>query len=284
MGQLEERLGELPNTAVLARYLRDVHHYVGRLGHHIRATQEVIRDAAHLEDVFRGTWEVDKIPMPVCAPAPQADNHTHLPGIMNRMIRPHEKERWSQVIASGDRLSVLIPESRLVEYYDGQQSEPRVHCEVQALEHFHQNSLRFAWNDRFIATSKMACFCCKLYFRHHPLHPEEPESHEKLYVNWGPIYLPGGRDHPDFAAHRQLLTKVIDGIRDKVLDRLLRLTENWSFHHDSVTGITTANGLHGGNAESDLGNSVPFSSGKTLLFLGMVLGIFLGVFLGIKIT
>lgn len=72
-------------------------------------------------------------------------------------------------------------EAELLAYYDPKKCKARVHAEVQMLERFYQRRLIFVDGDRFLACSKPAYLCCKLYFCYHPMGCVQPDSHEKAY-------------------------------------------------------------------------------------------------------
>jgi hypothetical protein len=217
-------------------------HCIGRLGCHVQAVKELVSDGSHVTKFLDG-FCVAKVPLPECVAPPQADGHTNLRGIFRRMIQSHDSARWDKIEESLPNLDRLVPddglEGSIVGLFQEEKIHTRVHSEVQVLEHFYKNSLQFATNDRFIATSKLACICCRLYFRHHPARVAELDSHQKVYINWGPIHLPGGRDHPDFASQRQLMGKITHDIREAALDRVFQLTPPWPFHHDSITEIAS---------------------------------------------
>lgn len=260
MQQLQRILGNLSHDGSAqsepVKHLKRTRHYIGRLAHHVRSAFELMSDGARLTELL-STSQVERVPQPECVPALPPDNQTKLQRILNRMMGAHEKERRARIDASMDKLQSGITDDKIVELFKRPSFKPRVHSEVQVAEHFYKNGLRFAYGDKFVATSKMSCVCCKLYFRHHPSHLEEPETHGKLYDSWGPINLPGGREHPDFGAQRDLMNKIIQDLREETLDRLLGLANSWSFHPDSISGITPLDNMSnledGDNSASDSG-------------------------------
>ncbi|EQK99734.1 hypothetical protein OCS_04550 [Ophiocordyceps sinensis CO18] len=113
---------------------------------------------------------------------------------------------------------------------------PRVHAEVQLLDHFHAHRLSFAADDRYIACSKPACFCCRLYFRHHPARCVEPDSHGNLHLNWGLARLRDGARDARWAEQRAVLDNMNDDIRDVVFMAVLAGPR--PARPDSLSGIT----------------------------------------------
>lgn len=242
LGQLSK---ENPTVSRAVEAFRCVRHCLGRLGRRVQAIRELVHDGM-LVHYLLDEYEVARVPVPECIPTPLADGHTSLRGILRRMIRPDD-QRWQQVEELLPQLNLIFPsqglEDAVLEYYEKESFRPIVHAEVQMLEHFHSEGRQFARNDRFIATSKPACICCELYFRHHPARCVVPESHRKVYVNWGTINLPGGREHPGFVAQRGLLGKITDDVREAALDRVFQMALPWPFHHDSITEITSIDDL-----------------------------------------
>lgn len=142
-------------------------HFIGRLAHHIRAPKQVLEDLSNLENLLCA-YEVCHIPQGKNIAAPKADNQTTLNGILRRMFRPSDpllKEYERDLSTMDQRLSL---QENLMGQYNNPNFIPNVHAEIRVLEHFHENSLRFAGNDRFIGCSKPACYCCQLYIQHHP--------------------------------------------------------------------------------------------------------------------
>jgi hypothetical protein len=245
--EIRERSNEELTAGGAARDFKNVRHSIGRLAHHVRAVHELVLDARRLKHLF-DMYEVKKVPLPQCVPPPIAKSRTNLPAMLNRMVRPHDI-RKATVDASAARLSFCLTDEAIKQYYEKESFTPRVHAEVQVLEHFHQHGLRFADRDHFIATSKMACFCCALYFRHHPARCVELESHQKLYPNWGPPHLLEGSRDPRFIAQRDLMIKITEDVREAALDKILELVNSWAFHDDSVSGITPLDSMSNRNVD-----------------------------------
>lgn len=95
-----------------------------------------------------------------------------------------------------------------------------------------------AADDPYIASSKPACFCCLLYFRHHPGHVVEPVSHNKIYLNWrSPEFsTPVGRIGPNHQG--DILNAMNQEIRKEALRQIDHKSASHAWHPDSMTGIT----------------------------------------------
>ncbi|KAF5655187.1 hypothetical protein FCIRC_13919 [Fusarium circinatum] len=213
-------------------------HYVGRLADHIRVSKHLVEDALRVREVL-DVFQVSEIHAPLCVQPPEIDSHTNLDSILGRMI-PKEDEEFSYLQKDLSRFKNYVGlEDRIKEQLLKLQSNPPiVHCEVQVLEHFHRNGLRFTDDDRFIGTSKFSCFCCKLYYRHHPSRPVEPDAHEQIYLNWGPINLPEGSYDLLYRGLRDTLNPLIRDVRDAFF-RAVRNKNISAFNRpNSITGLT----------------------------------------------
>ncbi|KAF9729810.1 hypothetical protein PMIN01_11743 [Paraphaeosphaeria minitans] len=145
-------------------------------------------------------------------------------------------ERYQLNIAEMDANYQLS--RRFLDNYRDPSLKPRVHAEIQALEHFHVGSLQFSDGDAFIACSKPACFCCLLSFRAHPGHFVEPTSHQNIYLNWRPPNLDTrmaviGENH-----QRDILNIMTQEIRKEAFKQINEKLPPHARHPDSLTGIT----------------------------------------------
>lgn len=224
-----------------AMAFRSLGHFMGRISAHTRVVKELIADGTRLQPLLE-VFCVEMLEPPECAPLPPADSHTTLEGILNRMVKetyPRKKE-LGEVLSWLDHQINL--EAAVLEQYSNKTFVPRVHAEVQLLDHFYEKQLRFAADDRFIACSKPACFCCSLYFRHHPARFVEPDSHGNLRPNWGVARLPGGAEDGRWVEQRNILIKMNDDIREVVKERIFALGGPSLSGPDSLSGITRSNG------------------------------------------
>jgi hypothetical protein len=163
---------------------------------------------------------------------------TTLDKILVRMLPANspELDLYQEALTHMDGRYQLF--SRYMDNYARPNRSSCVHAEIQVLEHFYAHGMQFACDDPFIACSKPACFCCLLYFRHHPGHVVEPVSHNKIYLNWRP---------PDFSAtvgiispnhQRDILNAMNQEVRKEVLHQLRGKTAPRAWHPDSLTNIT----------------------------------------------
>ncbi|KAI0382517.1 hypothetical protein F5Y04DRAFT_252850 [Hypomontagnella monticulosa] len=215
----------------------ELHHRLGRLAHHVRAAKEVVDDSTalpHLFDVYR-VCPVESVP---CNERPQVDSHTELHSILGRMLPANNSrlEEYKEHLTSLDRKLAIT--ERVHQHYEDGNFKPCIHAEIQVLEHFRTKKLRFADNDSYIGCSKPACYCCHLYFRHHESRPVEPESHQKIYLNWGVPALANGAKDPGYIAQRDLMNKMVVAFREEALAQIIRQANPPRWHADSHTDIT----------------------------------------------
>ncbi|KAJ6126002.1 hypothetical protein N7471_010495 [Penicillium samsonianum] len=62
-----------------------VRHFLGRLAHHIRASEELVEAAIDVSHMVQ-TFDVRVVNYTTPVPAPEPDGHTNLHDILNRML------------------------------------------------------------------------------------------------------------------------------------------------------------------------------------------------------
>lgn len=219
-----------------------VRHYVGRLAEHIRVPQRLIEELGRLEDLLLNPFQVQVIPVSSCIPPPrqeERDDRGIIDSICIRML-PKDSPDLPNVrawLTELDRMYHII--ERVEDSYKNPNFRPRVHAEIQVLEHFHSRGLTWLDGDRYIGCSKPACFLCHLYLRHHPARPVEPESHRKIYLNWGPPLLAKRAQDESYLHQRDILNKMVEEIRKDALEQIRQRQGPQQWHADSHTAITT---------------------------------------------
>lgn len=212
-------------------------HYIGRLAHHIRAVDTLLSCASRLSELLYD-FEVRSIPTPAKSALPPTDAMTRLESIIVRMLpaKSPDLDRYQQALIEMDVKYQLS--GRFLASYTDHNLRPRVHAEIQVLEHFFANKFSFAAGDPYIACSKPACFCCLLYFRNHPGHFVEPTSHRKIYLNWRP---PDPNSEDGIISQRRqrdILNAMTQDIRKEALRQIDEKAAPKAWHPDSITGIT----------------------------------------------
>jgi hypothetical protein len=214
-----------------------IRHYIGRLGYHFRAAATLVSCAPRLMDLLHD-FDICGVPVRAKSEMPRSDQLTTLEKILIRMLPGNSSDLklYQQALTYMDSRYQLF--HRFQENYDKPNGSACVHAEVQVLEQFYAHNMQYSGGDPYVACSKPACFCCLLYFRHHPGHVVEPISHNKIYLNWRP---------PDFSTpigiigsnhQRDILNAMNQELRREVLQQLHEKTAPRAWHADSVTGIT----------------------------------------------
>ncbi|KAK8064148.1 hypothetical protein PG996_008800 [Apiospora saccharicola] len=230
---------ESHQSEAVQRYI-GLRHTIGRLAHHIRAPKQVMWDAMRHRNIFdEGVTTIRRVNPVSSVPKPEPDGLTTPAGILKRMVKPdHPKMKAYQDGMETLDLRLKIGE-KIVDSYEAKEFRPSVHCEVQVLEHFYENSLCFSHNDRFVACSKPACYCCYLYFKAHPSYPEEPRSHLRIWPSWSPPLVPDGHHNEKKYRHQlHILNSMIESIRKEALNQIENKMTEMKHHQDSTTGIT----------------------------------------------
>lgn len=211
-------------------------HLLGRLAHHVRAPKQILEDAPNVPELSQ-SYFVRRIPLMKSVPAPVPDKLTNLESILKRMMPANDPRlhKYQEALLNLDHR--LGTQDRVIDQYNSPTFKPIVHAEIQVLEYFNQNNLRFVDDDRYISCSKPACYCCHLYIRHHPLGIVEPASHQNIYANWGLPLLSGVED-PQFKHQQNMLNKMLETIRREALTQISRQTVGPPGHRDTTTGIT----------------------------------------------
>ncbi|POS77924.1 hypothetical protein DHEL01_v203691 [Diaporthe helianthi] len=250
MEKFGQRLHNATCPEDISKSFTRVRHIIGRLAAHVRAVKQLLDDGARLSELVE-TYEISGVPVPRSAPQPPADSQTNLRGIMIRILKDGVNDaRFEKLLGYLSQMDEQVElEKRLIGSHDPERRPHTVHAEVQMLHHFHDNGLKFAEADRYIATSKPACMCCRLYFHHHPATCVEPDTHQRVWPSWGPPLLPLGKDDPGWVEQRRVLNNVCHDIRKEVVMVIEQRQAITFAHPDSLTGDTHS--LDAGFSESE---------------------------------
>ncbi|RGP77966.1 hypothetical protein FLONG3_3923 [Fusarium longipes] len=237
---LKEELKVAPQGT--AEPFRSVKHLIGRLAERIRVPAKLIHDYSLLLEPLLDSYRIRRVEAPTAARVPMSDGLRNLASISRRMLRADDP-RLEDIQSYLEQLDGSMNlEDRIRTMYDDEERQHNVHAEIQVLEEFHRNQRIFVGRDRYIACSKLACLCCKFYFRFHPGRFVEPESHQKAYLNWRPIDLPeGGRDNhwPD---QRRVLGHLSKELSNLVEEQIVTQQQPTPWQPDSITNITEVMG------------------------------------------
>ncbi|KXH30535.1 hypothetical protein CNYM01_02946 [Colletotrichum nymphaeae SA-01] len=228
-----------PRPEELIKAFRTVRHMIGRLAARIRSINQLLDDSSRVETLLKA-YQVAAVQRPISAPVPEADAHTTLPRILNRIL-PETDIQHESCLDVLQRLDTQVKiEGQLQDKFKEGTLQPYVHAEVQMLHHFYDSGRRYVSNDRYIACSKPACVGCESYARHHPARVTLLDAHQKVYPNWGIVNLVGGTQDAGWINQRKIINDVIGDLKGMVVDRLGELRAATVQHPDSLTEITAS--------------------------------------------
>ena len=221
-----------PEKDSLQARCRLLRHHIGRLGQYVKVVKTLFRIAPRLLNLL-DNFTICPISLPARTSPPLADGKTNLDSIVKRMLPAQSPDLARYQLALSEMDSRFDIYANFMETYHDDNFKPRVHAEVQILDFFHNKDLKFEESDIFVACSKPACYCCSLYFHHHPLRPVTPASHQRVYKNWRPPDFV-----PDNNTQRDILNQMIKDVRTEALHQIDQRRPNARWHPDSTTGIT----------------------------------------------
>ncbi|KAK3723887.1 hypothetical protein LTR37_001371 [Vermiconidia calcicola] len=213
---------------------KDIRHYVGRLCAPRRAATLLTYAAANHPALFEGS-SVQCHSSGSTSKPPAARGGLTLEGISARMFpngSPALLEFRGALQSLDSKGSIL---ARVLSQYQDQKWRPRVHAELALLEVLHERKCSFYDNDKYIACSKAACFCCYHYICGHQGTFTRPPSHNKIYLNWEP---PDVRGQARYSEQRNIMNGLTVQVRQAVIEKVLNAHRSIKWHPDSSTGIT----------------------------------------------
>lgn len=166
-----------------------------------------------------------------------------------------DQGRIANALQHLDRTSSLLEDVK--SHIISRNFQPRVHAECAVAEAVHAARIRFFGNDRYIACSKPACFCCYHYLCHHPGKFVRPPCHNRVWPNWRAPDLVGRHD---LASRQQtqerVLEKVLVALNEATIRTILGKSASIGWHPDSTSGITTTASRRDGGASTIVGSSI----------------------------
>jgi hypothetical protein len=224
-----------------AELFRSVKHLVGRLSEKIRIPGNLVQDSLRLEPLLN-SYKIRRVEATIAAKVPVTDGLRNLDSIIRRMLPANDPRLGDMQAYMGQWNGSIRLEDAIRAMYDDEERNHNVHAEIQVLEEFHRNQRRFVEHDPYIACSKLACLCCKLYFKFHPGRFVEPDSHQKTYLNWRPIDLPRGGDSEHWLDQRHVLANLSKELSNLVKEQIITQQQPTPWQPDSTTNITAGMG------------------------------------------
>lgn len=215
-----------------------IRHLIGRLCAPTRAAKLLTYAATRRPHIFCGFSIQSQEPDPVL-PRPSEHAGLTLEGISRRMFPSHvpaDLNAFREALQTLEEKGSIM--SRVLERYRSKTWRPRVHAELTLLEELHHRKCAFFDDDKYIACSKSACFCCYHYISHHPGSFIRPPCHMKLYINWQIPSLANDSGDARALEQRDIMNKLTQEVRRAVVERVLKPRNHMKWHPDSSTGIT----------------------------------------------
>ena len=222
-------------------------HWIGRFQSWVRAIKVLICYVKeHPQDIKNFQTGFVKHPEDLeSLVRPDADQKTHLRGVLERML-PKDKDRAEKAFKIlQDHPKPIREKIDLVFkdlYGDGDKSfTPRCHAELMILEYFWVKKLPFFHDIRYVGSSKPSCYCCDLYFRSHPSDITTRATHGNVWPKW---CLPPGLKQRNSERlqwdYKNMLKRMTEEIESDVLTSIESDLPRRKRVQDSTTGIWTA--------------------------------------------
>ena len=153
-------------------------HYIGRLGYWHETAAFRVQTAPQFASVLCN-YEVRSIPYVGLNEQP----HLKLDHDLRRLVeRVFPNFRESPLC--DELVSRLQGAEKLIEWFRSNELIPRPHAEVVVLDYFFTQGLKVMDDDFYIGCSKASCYCCALYFKHHPGKFLLRPSHGNTWLQW----------------------------------------------------------------------------------------------------
>ncbi|RGP79944.1 hypothetical protein FLONG3_1888 [Fusarium longipes] len=196
-----------------------VRHFIGRLAERVRTSKHLVQDHLSLRSLL-DSYEIKRVDAPTSAKVPPADGLRNLNSILKRML-PANDPRLEGMQSYISRLNgPMNLEEAIRNMYEEDTGQLCVHSEIQVLEEFHRNRRNFVGNDRYIACT--------------------PESHQKTYLNWRPVELPGGWKNEHWLDQRRVLAMISSDLAKAVEMQIINQQQPNPRQPDSMTNITAS--------------------------------------------
>ncbi|KAI9649395.1 hypothetical protein NHQ30_001971 [Ciborinia camelliae] len=234
-------LQHLMKSAVqLATRFKQIHHTIGRLNHTIKAIKVLISTSTTLPQLFR-TITISLTNSSTRFPPPLVERNPTLFEIIGRtMCDIATIDSYREALAEMDHKYQLS--RNLSSHCLDNNWRPKVHAELLLLQTFHTRNLKFVDNDKYIACSKPACYCCYHYIKAHPGKFVVPGSHHNNYLNWRAPDVEVGDDKGE-SIRMHILIEMSKIFRGEVLHQIWEMRGPRKWKPDSMTEISSARGV-----------------------------------------
>ena len=221
------------------RAFKDLHHYLGRLGAHRKATKTVVATAVRMPGFLEG-FSVRVEPSSAHAICKLLPQDTTAFKIMGRICPKNGAEQYRDALKQIDvcydpNLDALLAGNCTF--------KTRVHAEVLLLDLFLRMKFEFAGSDKYIGCSKPACYSCYQYFRAQSTSVVLPACHNKLYLCWRPPDIFDPQDLANIKRRDDSMNQMNIKIREEIKEQLETRVLSRRGHFDSTSGGSFAIGV-----------------------------------------
>ncbi|KAF8858779.1 hypothetical protein BDZ45DRAFT_553483, partial [Acephala macrosclerotiorum] len=222
--------------APCATRFEKIRHIVGRLNHTMKAVKNVVAAGVYLPVLF-DDFEVSRIKSSEQSPPPLQERNPTLREIAGRMLRnPSEISHYREALDELDAKFGLSQQLR--DQCTSSTWRPRVHAELLVLDLFYTQEFEFVDNDRFIACSKPACYCCYHYIKAHPGGFEVPASHSNCFLKWKAPDIYDSSRQILVKTREDILNAMTEDIRREALNQIRERRGPRTYRPDSLTEIS----------------------------------------------
>ncbi|KAB8296069.1 hypothetical protein EYC80_008875 [Monilinia laxa] len=216
--------------------LANIRHTIGRLNHTTKATKILISASSLLPFLFTKIT-ISRTPSAPGHPPPLQERDPHLSDIIGRMMGdPTSINSYRAALEEMDHKYQLS--QNLHSHCQDKNWKPKIHAELLLLQHFYTHKLAFLDDDRYIACSKPACYCCYNYIKRHPGNFVVPGSHHNNYLNWRAPDVQSG-DQDGERVRRDILIGMSQVFRGEVLGQILEMRGPRGGKPDSMTEVSS---------------------------------------------
>ncbi|KAF7933095.1 uncharacterized protein EAE97_008862 [Botrytis byssoidea] len=230
-----------------------IRHTIGRLNHTPKAIQILLSTRNRLPHLFT-QLTISLLPSSSSFPPPLQARNPTLSALIGRTTSdPLAITSYRAALAEMDHKYQLS--THLSSHCTNPNWRPKIHAELLLLQHFHSRNLHFVDNDRYIACSKPACYCCYHYIRVHPGKFVVPGSHCNHYLNWRAPDVEEGDERGE-KIREGVLIEMSRVFRGEVLMQIKEMREPGGWKPDSLTEISEVRGRGGMGCGSFVGNEM----------------------------
>ncbi len=160
-----------------------VRHYIGRVGFWFKASRRIVEYCQERPLLVKG-FRVERCPNAPAMMSPGVEVSTELQAVLRRMLPDSESVRFAQAFQSRQAPEATSISTQYAIKSSAAAFRPKMHVEIALLEYFYQRNLLYLGNDKYIGCSKASCYCCDLYFKHHPAGLVPRPCHGNVWCQW----------------------------------------------------------------------------------------------------